>query len=104
MTFQPAHKVASDEHRPGQLSFDRYPYLKHSTAEPQRDERVLAEYIARKADDFNYFNQKVNAPTFNSWFEERTRNFDEGEKITREDFELVASQAWKTAQEIQNGR
>ena len=31
----PAHKVMGDAGKPGQLSFDRYPYLKHSTAEPQ---------------------------------------------------------------------
>ena len=31
----PAHKVVGDVGKPGQLSFDRYPYLKHSTAEPQ---------------------------------------------------------------------
>lgn len=39
MTFQPAHKITCDEHKPGQL----------------RNETRLAEYIARKSDDFNYF-------------------------------------------------
>lgn len=39
----PAHKVVGDEHKPGQLTFDRYPYLKHSTAD-----QTLGDYLARK--------------------------------------------------------
>lgn len=34
MTFKPAHKVEGDKGKPGQLYFDRHPYLKYSIAEP----------------------------------------------------------------------
>ena len=71
MTFKPAHKYVGDGGKPGQLSFDRYPYMKHSTADP-RDERTLNEYIARKADDFDYFKPTQQDPvvkklTFEEW-------------------------------------
>ena len=45
--MKPAHKHVGDVGKPGQL----------------RNERFLSEYIARKADDFDYF-QKVNHPNF----------------------------------------
>ena len=49
MTFKPAHKHVGDEGKPGQIVSSPL------APETPRDERTLAEYIARKTDDFNYF-------------------------------------------------
>ena len=50
----PAHKVVGDVDKPGQIvnsdAFDRYPYMKHSTAEPMNEDQVktLGDYLTRK--------------------------------------------------------
>lgn len=93
----PAHKVVGDEHKPGQ----------------QRNERFLNEYIARRADNFNYAPKEccgnplrgcTNCPppkklSFDEWYEERTKEFDERQPVTWVDFELVARQAWEASKE-----
>ena len=45
----PFHKQTHWLKQPGQVSFDRMPFLKHSTAEPQQ-ETTLAQYSERKTD------------------------------------------------------
>ena len=95
MTFKPAHKYVGDGGKPGQLSFDRYPYMKHSTADP-RDERTLNEYIARKADDFDYFKPTQQDPvvkklTFEEWYNQRYTEVDD------EDFIHDAREIWNAA-------
>ena len=77
MTFKPAHKEVDDKHRPGQIvnrppeqSFDRYPYLKHSTAD-----QTLGDYISRKNyhDAFDRvaeemgIKRKASKLTFDEW-------------------------------------
>ena len=66
----PAHKVIGDVGKPGQLSFDRYPYMKHSTADDGTWDKTLGDYIARKSkhDALTAVNNEQKL-TFNEWFD-----------------------------------
>ncbi len=57
MTFKPAHKQDDPAKKPGQLHFDRHPYLKYNTTD-----QTLADYIARK--------ESFNKLTFKDWIDE----------------------------------
>jgi hypothetical protein len=46
----PFHKQTDVSKQAGQQTFDRMPFLKHSTAEPQQ-ELYLSDYIAKKDDN-----------------------------------------------------
>lgn len=82
----PAHKVVGDVGKPGQiinphydgpsakaeglLSFDRYPYLKHSTAD-----QTLADYLTRKKryealDTLQPLTEAPKKLTFEEWWED----------------------------------
>ena len=45
------------------MGFDRYPYMKHSTAEPQKQDVTLADYIKRKQE-----NAVQKNLTFQEWW------------------------------------
>jgi len=64
----PAHKVIGDVGKPSQLSFDRYPYMKHSTADDGTWDKTLGDYIARKSkhDALTAVNNEKKM-TFNEW-------------------------------------
>ncbi len=64
----PFHKQTDVSKQAGQQTFDRMPFLKHSTAEPQQ-EQYLSQYIARKQEE---------APriTFDEWFKQQGFNSD----------------------------
>ncbi len=70
-TFKPAHKVVGDANKPGQLSFDRHPYLKSPNCEqdkPEGSETTLAHYIARKQRDDAFASvAKDNKLSFREW-------------------------------------
>jgi len=48
MIRTPAHKQTDPNKAPGTCNFDRYPYMKHSTAKTPEIEQYLHQYIARK--------------------------------------------------------
>lgn len=52
----PAHKQLDPMKKPGQVSFDRHPYLKSSTAD-----QTLGQYIARKTEE-------PPRVTFDEWY------------------------------------
>ncbi len=56
----PFHKQTNVSKQAGQQTFDRMPFLKHSTAEPQQ-EQYLSQYIAKKDDS-------PKRITFDEWF------------------------------------
>ncbi len=70
-TFKPAHKVVGDANKPGQLSFDRHPYLKSPNCEqdkPEGSETTLAHYIARKQRDDAFASvAKEKKRTYQEW-------------------------------------
>lgn len=88
----PAHKVVGDDYKPGQLTFDRYPYLKHSTAD-----QTLGDYLARKRryDALDTVAlEKVNNVkklTFEQWYKQCMIDFN-GRHPS-------AETVWKAAQE-----
>ena len=86
MTFKPAHKQDNPAHKPGQLTFDRYPYLKQSQV-PAVSETTLAHYIARKQDPKPHL-------TFDDWWKLMP---DDGGDISR--FEEEFKACWNAAQE-----
>ena len=51
MIRTPAHKQTDPNKAPGTCSFDRYPYMKHSTAKTPEIEQYLHQYIARKQEE-----------------------------------------------------
>ena len=76
----PAHKQTNHSKQPGQVSFDRMPFLKHSTAEPglalesgefiPAKELTLNDYIAKKQDE-------PRRITFVEWFTNQYGNPDD---------------------------
>lgn len=67
----PAHKVVGDVGKPGQLSFDRHPYLKHSTADS--GDHTLADYLTRKKryealDTLQPLTEASKKLTFEEWY------------------------------------
>ena len=65
----PFHKQTAPAKQAGQQTFDRMPFLKHSTAEPQQ-EQYLSQYIARKTPG-------PERITFNEWFTNQYSNPDD---------------------------
>lgn len=87
----PFHKQTDVSKQAGQQTFDRMPFLKHSTAEPQQEqyilqshkqETTLAQYIARKQEE-------PPRITFDEWW---TINGQGGIRL----FE-TAKEAWNAA-------
>jgi hypothetical protein len=101
--YIPAHKVVGDEHKPGQTvnSFDRYPYLKHSTADTS--DQTLGDYLARKkryAALDTVALEKINVVkklTFEQWFDTQVKltGFSDPWQNSYDS----AKDAWKAAQE-----
>lgn len=88
MIHTPAHKQTDPAKAPGTCSFDRYPYMKHSTAKTPEVEQYLHQYIARK---------QAETPkklTFDEW-----QNSINWEKLCEDGYAAVAEEAWKAAQE-----
>lgn len=81
----PFHKQTDMSKQPGQVSFDRMPFLKHSTAEPQQ-EQYLSQYIARKQEE---------APriTFDEWYAKNPP----GRFWTNGEFEDYLNVVWNAA-------
>lgn len=88
----PAHKVIGDKGKPGQISFDRYPYMKHSTAD-----QTLGDYIARKSkhDALTAVNNEKKL-TFDEWFNDRCGS---DTYTQQEDIKSRMQWAWEAAQE-----
>lgn len=89
MIKTPAHKQTDPAKAPGQVSFDRYPYMKHSTAD-----QTLGDYITRtsraQALDDVAAEKKL---TFEGWY---ARN----EHLTHNKTEYDCMKlAWNAAQE-----
>ena len=87
MIRTPAHKQTDPNKAPGTCSFDRYPYMKHSTAKTPEIEQYLPQYIARK---------QAETPkklTFDEWL--RQSSFVEPDAGTY----LWLKDCWKAAQE-----
>jgi hypothetical protein len=101
MTFKPAHKVAGDAGKPHQIvnrptptaTFDRYPYLKHSTAD-----QTLSDYLTRKKryEALSTLQPLAEAPkklSFDLWFNMRWHGGTAPVSIA------TAREIWKAAQE-----
>ena len=107
----PPHKVVGDVGKPGQIvnrpaptaSFDRYPYLKHSTADS--GDHTLADYLTRKKryealDTLQPLTEAPKKLTFGQWADTAT-DFD----IEQVDFVYhglvweMLEKCWKAAQE-----
>jgi len=96
-----AHKVVGDVGKPGQIvnrptptaSFDRYPYLKHSTAD-----QTLADYLTRKKryealDTLQPLTEAPKKLTFKEWL--KKSSFIEPD----ETMYCWLEDCWKAAQE-----
>lgn len=88
-----AHKVVGDVGKPGQLSFDRHPYLKHSTAD-----QTLADYLTRKKryealDTLQPLTEAPKKLTFKEWL--KKSSFIEPD----ETMYCWLEDCWKAAQE-----
>ena len=81
----PFHKQNDMSKQPGQQTFDRMPFLKHSTAEPQQ-EQYLSQYIERKTDE-------PKRITFTEWY---TAN-PPGRFWTNGEFEDYLNVVWNAA-------
>lgn len=91
MIRTPAHKQTDPEKAPGTCSFDRYPYMKHSTAKTPEVEQYLHQYIERK---------QAETPkklTFDAWLHHRFPAGVEGYAYMLNIGDL--EQCWKAAQE-----
>ena len=91
----PPHKHVGDAGKPGQIvnSFDRYPYLKHSTAEP---DHTLADYLIRKKryEALATLQPQAEAPkklTFEDWYKPEFA-------VTEDEYARLRI-CWKAAQE-----
>jgi len=96
MIFKPAHKVVGDVNKPGQTvnSFDRYPYLKHSTADS--GDQTLGDYLARKKryEALGSLQPLAEAPkklTFEDWYKPEFA-------VTEDEYARLRI-CWKAAQE-----
>ena len=89
----PAHKVIGDVCKPGQLSFDRHPYMKHSTAESW--DKTLGDYIARKSkhDALTAVNNEQKM-SFNDWAKQHNLQ----QHYTIQEIDLLRL-GWNAAQE-----
>jgi len=98
----PPHKVVGDVGKPGQIvnrptptaSFDRYPYLKHSTADS--GDQTLGDYLARKKryEALGSLQPLAEAPkklTFEDWYKPEFA-------VTEDEYARLRI-CWKAAQE-----
>ena len=83
----PAHKQTDKAKQPGQMSFDRMPYLKHSTAEPQQ-ETTLNDYIAKKQDE-------PKRITFDEWWKTADGIYQWGFEVEQKTAEMIWNAALK---------
>lgn len=109
----PPHKVVSDVGKPGQIvnrptptaSFDRYPYLKHSTAD-----QTLADYLTRKKryealDTLQPLTEAPKKLTFEEWMNSKFEGVFGYDNTRPKDFILwgmpgyLVYEVWKAAQE-----
>jgi len=91
MIRTPAHKQTDPNKAPGTCSFDRYPYMKHSTAKTPEIEQYLHQYIARK---------QAETPkklTFEEWWQTNQGAVALALKCRKS--EDIAKHIWQRAQE-----